>query len=221
MLRLLAAGVAFVHADKATPGKSPLISTEVLYGTYEILADAGSHAYKMANVEGLIAQIPIDNIKKEVLKQTGPIPPLPPQVDDAVLQATAAYVQVKSLVMEHTQKAYKPMNDGAVGLIEKFEKQFPSYKGLIPKTLGNFVLFVCYKFVVLYVVLKVLLFILRTVFGITSCVICCICCCRCCRSKKPAAKSTKKPNGKTTEAKPKPAVAPAGKVAPKAATKKK
>merc|ERR1712160_51703 len=101
-------------------------------------------------------------------------------------------------------------NAAAVALIEQFEAKMPSYKGLIPKTLGNFALFVCYKLLVLYIVLKVLLFALRTVFGIFGFFVCAICCCRC-------GKGSAKAGGKKATT----AAAPAGKAAAKAAGKKK
>lgn len=141
-----------------------------------------------------------------------------------MLQANTAFVQLKALVAEYSQKAYDPMDKAAVGMIEKFESKLPAYKGMIPKTLGNLVLFICYKAVVLYVLLKVILFALRMVFGITSCVVCCICCCRCGRSKqvKKAAKNGKAAptNGKAAPTNGK-AATPAVKAAAKQATKGK
>jgi len=176
--------------------KSPLLSTDLVYNTLDILTDARDFVWEKANADTLLAQasVHVGKAKVELLKQTGP---LPPQVDDALLQANTAYIQVKALSLEYYQKAYEPANQVAVGLIERFESHLPAYKGLIPKTLGNFVLFVCYKAIVVFIVMKVLLFVLRLIFGIFSCVICCVCCCRCCRSSKPAAKAT---NGKKAAA---------------------
>merc|ERR1740121_1777207 len=111
------------------------------------------------------------------------------------------------------------MDKAAVSLIEQFESQVPAYKGLVPKSLGNFVLFVCFKALVLYVTLKVLLLVLKIVWGITKFVLYLSCCCCLCRggSKKQATNGKKddkkKPaatNGKTTS---NGKIAPAGKAA--------
>merc|ERR1711957_302031 len=122
--------------------KSPLLSTDLVYNTLELLTDARDFVWEKANADKLIAQahVHVAKGKQELLKQTGP---LPPQVDDALLQANTAYVQVKALALEYYQKAYEPANQVAVGLIERFEGHLPAYKGLIPKTLGNFGFFIC------------------------------------------------------------------------------
>merc|ERR1712113_436467 len=101
---------------------------------------------------------------------------------------------------EYATKAYDASNSVAVGVIDSFESKVPHYKGLIPKTLGNFVLFVIYKLIVLYIICKVLFFFLRLGFGILSCVICCLCCCRCCRRSAKAPAKTAKKNGNTNRA---------------------
>merc|ERR1719336_2420357 len=115
------------------------------------------------------------------------------------------------------------MDKAAVSLIEQFESQLPAYAGLVPKSLGNFVLFVCFKALVLYITLKVLLLALKIVWGITKFVLYLSCCCCLCRggSKKQATngkKDDKKKNGKTAS---NGKSAPAGKAAAKPAAKKK
>jgi len=197
-LRVLAAGLALVHVQaQPAQGKSPLVSTELVYNTLELFADARDYAWKKADIDGLIAKVPVEDLKKDVLKH---LESLPPQYHEGLLQAQAAHVQVKALAMEYTQKAYEPMDKAAVAAIEKLETMLPQYKGLIPKTLGNFVLFICYKALVLYIVLKVFFFILGMVFGIAKFFLCLICCCSCGggRTAKPAGKAGKKApsNGK-------------------------
>jgi len=197
-----------MFAAQAGAQKSPLLSTDLVYNTVELLTDARDFVWEKAKADALLAQgqMHVAKAKQEVLKQTGP---LPPQVDDALLQASTAYVQVKALALEYYQKAYEPANQVAVDLIEKFESRLPAYKGLIPKTLGNFVLFVCYKAIVVFIVLKAFLFVLRLVLGIFRCLICGVLCCGCCRGSKTAAKATngkKAANGKAaTKAAAKPA----------------
>merc|ERR1719468_1076709 len=148
----------------------------------------------------MIAKVPVEDVKKKILEQTGPVPPA---VHQNLAQAQTAYVQVKEAVMDAHSQAYEPLNKAAVGVIDGFERAVPSHKGMVPKTLGNFVLFVCYKAVVLYVLLKVFFSILRFVSGITRCVCCCLCCCRCRRgtpaTKKSAGKKSRVCQRKSSE----------------------
>jgi len=209
--------VALVHVGAQ---RQPLITVDLFSDTYDLLSDASSYAWKTAGVDEMIAKVPVDDLKKKILEQTGPVPPA---VHENLAQAHAVHVQVKAAVIEHMGKAYEPLNQAAVGVIDGFERAVPSHKGMIPKTLGNFVLFVFYKACVLYVLLKVILTVLRMGFGITHCVCCCLCCCRCCRSastKKQSGKKAGSANGKAANGKAAPA--PSNKAAAKpAATKKK
>lgn len=205
-MAIMKLAAACLLAAQVGAQKAPLVSTDLVYNTLELLTDARDFVWEKAHADDLIAQahVHVGKAKQEILKQTGP---LPPQVDDALFQANTAFVQVKALSLQYYQKAYDPANQVAVGLIERFEGHLPAYKGMIPKTLGNFVLFVCYKAIVLFILLKVLLFALRLAFGIFTGVLCCMCCCRC--GSKPAAKATsskKAANGKAaTKAAAKPA----------------
>merc|ERR1719215_663080 len=164
----------------------------------------------------MIAKVPVEDVKKKILEQTGPVPPA---VHQNLAQAQTAYVQVKEAVMDAHSQAYEPLNKAAVGVIDGFERAVPSHKGMVPKTLGNFVLFVFYKACVLYVLLKVILTVWRMVFGIIHCVCCCLCCCRCRRgahsTKKHAGKKAGSANGKAANGKA--ASAPSNKAAAKPA----
>jgi len=214
--------VALVHVGAQ---RQPLITVDLFSDTYDLLSDASSFAWKTAGVDEMIAKVPVEDMKKKILEQTGPVPPA---VHENIAQAHAAHVQVKAAVIERIGKAigkaYEPLNQAAVGVINGFERAVPSHKGMVPKTLGNFVLFVFYKACVLYVLLKVILTVWRMVFGITHCVCCCLCCCRCRRgahsTKKHAGKKAGSANGKAANGKAAPA--PSNKAAAKpAATKKK
>lgn len=168
----------------------PLISTELLYATYDLMVETGTTAWQKAGADALIAKaaanVPMDDLQKKglelkklALEKTGP---LPPWVDMASLQAQATYVQVRGLVAENVDKVTEPMNAAAVKVIEQFEKAVPKHKGLIPKTAGNLALFVVYASVVLFVLLKVFLFGFRLTLRTIRCALCCVCCCGCCCS---------------------------------------
>merc|ERR1711920_1136335 len=84
----------------------------------------------------------------------------------------------------------------AVQAITGFEAAVPSAQGVIPKTLGNLVLFVAYMGLVAYVLLRVARLALRIVFGIAGFFLCGVCCCRLCRGRKAAAVAAPKAKGK-------------------------
>mmetsp|Transcript_118143 Transcript_118143/g.294646 ORF Transcript_118143/g.294646 Transcript_118143/m.294646 type:complete len:233 (-) Transcript_118143:403-1101(-) len=174
MLSLAASTGAMAGATK------PLISTEVLYGTYDLVYDVYSFAWAKADIDGLMAKLPMDDVKKTVSEQMTKIPP---EVMQALADAQTKSVQLRALVAEYAEKAYDPANEMAVSAITKLEAQLPALNGLIPKTLGNLVLFVIYMGLVLYTLLKVFLFFLRTVFGVLKCILCCFCCCSLCRRR--------------------------------------
>merc|ERR1719444_539174 len=143
----------------------------------------------------------MDDVKKAVSEQMAKIPP---EVTQAVSEAQTKSVQLRALLAEYTEKAYEPANEMALSAITKLETQLPALKGMIPKTLGNLVLFVVYMSLVLYTLLKVFLFVLRTL----KCILCCFCCCSLCRRRgsadagkngkaKAASKSKAATNGAT------------------------
>jgi len=176
----------------------PLITTDLIYGTYDLVYDCYSTAWAKADVDGLLAKVPMDDVKKIVSQQMAQLPPVPPEVTQALAEAQTKSVQLKALASEYMEKAYEPANEMAVAAITKLETQLPALKDMIPKTLGNFALFVVYMGLVLYTLLKVFLFALCTVFGVVKCVLCCFCCCSLCRSRGGSSAAEK--NGKAKAA---------------------
>jgi len=191
MLCLAASSGAAAAAVEA----KPLITTDLIYGTYDLVYDCYSTAWAKADVDGLLAKIPMDDVKKVVSQQMAQLPPVPPEVTQAIAEAQTKSVQLKALAAEYVDKAYEPANEMAVAAITKLETQLPAMKGMIPKTVGNLALFVVYMGLVLYTLLKVFLFALRTV----KCVLCCFCCCSLCRRRGGSAAAAEK-NGKAKAA---------------------
>mmetsp|Transcript_53953 Transcript_53953/g.106472 ORF Transcript_53953/g.106472 Transcript_53953/m.106472 type:complete len:216 (-) Transcript_53953:115-762(-) len=201
----------------AAEGAKPLVSMDIVYDTFDLMSGAFTDAWTKAKagVDGMLAKLPTDDLKKHFhTTVTANIPPEHmKQLDTALAEATARSVQVKALAGELAESVYEPANKAAVAAIDQFETLLPKYRGLIPKSLGNLVLFAVYMLIVLYLVFKVASFVFRTAWSI----FCCFCCCGCCRgSKKEAApaKKGKSEKGKATNA-------PAAKAESKAAGKKK
>jgi len=195
VVRSLLALLGFLAS--AAQAAEPLITTDILYGTYDLLNDLHGLAWTKVPMEPSWARW--KDMQEQISKQVGP---LPPAVEDARAQAMVAMVQVRALVLEFSAKAYGPANEVAVQIVQTLEGILPASKGLIRKSLGDLVVSVCYFGLVAYILLKVLLFALRTV----ACIFCGICCCGfCCRRKKdPAtkAKAAKKAAAKPSAAKP-------------------
>jgi len=193
----------------------PLITTDIVYSTYEHLKDLHDHAWTMVPTEPALAKL--KEIQQQVEKQVGP---LPPQVEEAKTQAMVAMVQAKALAEEFRGKAYEQGTQVALQIIQALETAVPSSKGLIRKSLGDLVVTVCYLSLVAYILLKVLLFGLRTVLFF----FCGFCCCRFCCGRKAATKTkaaSKKAAAKSAAAAPKPAATAAKPVPAKTNGKKK
>mmetsp|Transcript_58528 Transcript_58528/g.148320 ORF Transcript_58528/g.148320 Transcript_58528/m.148320 type:complete len:230 (+) Transcript_58528:82-771(+) len=172
------AGMTVGQAAAEEAQRQPLISTDLLYDTYELFYGAYSVAWAKASehvdVDGLLAKIPLEDVKKEVSKQLALIPP---EAQQAMSEAQVKAVQLKAVVQENVEKARLLADEFAHTAITLLEKELPMFTGLVQKSAGNVALFVCYMSFVLYVVLKIFLFIFRLAKGI----FCCFCCCGCCR----------------------------------------
>jgi len=181
MRGILLVTLALAAADRskaAPPGgaasKTPLITTDILSGTYDLAQDALAFVWEKAHVDKLLEQVPKDKIMKEVNKQ---VKALPPQVQKAWSDADIMWLQVKDAL----RTASKPANEMAVKLITQFENMAPAYQGLIRKTPGDLAVFLLYIALVVYIIQKVVLFALRTTLSI----IFGVCCCGMCRRKAP------------------------------------
>jgi len=172
VLQCLAFAVAGQPAS-ATP-KQPLVTTDILFGTYDMFGDLMSIVWEKAQVDKIMEQVPKDQIMNEVDKQ---MKALPPPVTKALRDAQVMWVQIK----DAAGRAAAPASEVAVRLITEFEKFAPAYQGLIRKTPGDLFVFIAYICIVVYLALKVVLFALRTIFSIFYG----ICCCGMCRRRVP------------------------------------
>lgn len=181
--------VAFAETTAKSAGKKPIISMDMIYGTVELLSDVYTDAHaqitKVASplvaphVEKVSAMIPADPLA-EVCAKVGVKKSL---VLDKVSTAKDAAIQAKATAAVMMDKAYSPVIKAVEQGVSAFEKKMPKYAGLIPKTVGDLVIFIVYACIVAYVLLRLTLFSLRLALSI----FCCICCCgscACCRKRK-------------------------------------
>jgi len=183
----LAAGAA--QAEKVTP----IITTDVVYGTAELVYDIYAEAWgriseaTAPHTSQLLSHLPKDplgelcskvGVKKKVVMQRW--------------SATrGSIMHAKAVAADQAAQAYQPLNAGAIKLVSLFERVMPKYTGLIPKTLGDVLVFLVYFAAVFYVLFRILVLALRLVMGLV-CFFCCCRCCRCCCRKAKAGKAGKK-----------------------------
>lgn len=185
----VAVDVAAAKGPEKVAGKKPVISMDMIYGTVELISDVYTDVQTQISraaaplvapyVEKVSAMIPSDPIA-DVCAKVGV---QKSQVLDKVSLAKDAAIQAKATAAVLMDKAYMPIIDGVANIISAFEKKMPKYAGLIPKTVGDFGIFIVYVLVVLYILFRVALFALR----MTLWIFCCVCCCgrcACCRGRK-------------------------------------
>lgn len=203
-----------LSAKSAHAEVSPIITTDLVQGTSELLYDIYAMAWEKSQMGGIVAQamasLPIADIKKQVNAQLAALPPDVHKYLDLAQEKTA---EAKSMATDIAVKAKATADLGAATAIDAFERALPAYKGLIPKTFGNLVLFGVYMGIVLAVLQRVVFFCFR--LGMSVLWFFCFCGCCCCRSGK--AKNGAAPAKGKAKAKAKGAPAKSETTAPKAA----
>jgi len=172
----------------AKPPPKPIITTNIIYGTAELLYDIYGTAWN-----GLYDSVWVGyGLDKSVGKAVGddPLQAFCAKVGlekkelvDRWATFKAGVVQIKAAIGAEFSKAYEPLNRVAVTLINHFERLMPDYKGTIPKNLGDLLVFLAFISVVLYVLFKILIFAFLTCLSIFCYIFCCGC-----RKKRTSAK---------------------------------
>merc|ERR1711862_409052 len=93
--------------------------------------------------------------------------------------ATAHISTLKVTAAAHKSTLHDQANAATAGMVAKFDDTFPRYAGAVPKTIGDFLFFVAYHLLVLYVIISVT----RKIFKMTLGLYCFSCCCGCLRSR--------------------------------------
>jgi hypothetical protein len=204
---LLAFALLLSQPYTAFGKKEPIITTDIVTGTGGLLYDMYSRVWDTYAA-------PHWN-KYYGLAKTSVTEALPPDplaavcekvgCNKAVVQgkadeAWAMALQVKATIYEKVSEAYEPLNKGTGVLVDQFERALPEYAGAVPRPLGDFVLFVSYIFLFMYVATTIALH----VFKIALQIYCFFCCCGCCRRrgsalKKAAAASETKSTSKAAK----------------------
>uniref|UniRef100_A0A7S1RBJ8 Uncharacterized protein n=1 Tax=Alexandrium catenella TaxID=2925 RepID=A0A7S1RBJ8_ALECA len=186
-------------AEKAAKTMTPIITTDLVYGTFELFYDIYDEARGFVTqkagpvlapvVDSMATHLPKDPLAELCAK----IGVKKAEITDRVAGAQAALLHAKSIAVAKSAQAYEPLNALAVSLIDAFERLLPKYAGLIPKNLGDLLLFQLYFFVVVYLLYRVASRVLGILRGII-CGVCCCCCRRRSKSVKPAAEGSKAAN---------------------------
>lgn len=215
---------ALLVAAEGKTTRAPVVPTDIIYGTgeliYDIYAAAYSAAEGVANKHGITSHV--SNLHKQHLR------PLLEQdhlelvcskvvhkdgVQACVKDTTghfnkvhATVQQVKAQAYEHGTKGTDFLHGLANTFVTNFETYVPSYKGVLPKNnCVDLLLFIIYAYFVSYIVLRVALF----AFSAGLRIFCCVCCCGCCRRGKVAPKNGKNSGKKGADAKAQPGAAKA------------
>eukprot|EP00413_Alexandrium_margalefii_P024188 CAMPEP_0204563860 /NCGR_PEP_ID=MMETSP0661-20131031/34553_1 /ASSEMBLY_ACC=CAM_ASM_000606 /TAXON_ID=109239 /ORGANISM="Alexandrium margalefi, Strain AMGDE01CS-322" /LENGTH=275 /DNA_ID=CAMNT_0051571451 /DNA_START=72 /DNA_END=897 /DNA_ORIENTATION=- len=157
-------------AEKAEKAK-PIITTDLVYGTFELVYDIYDEARgyltdKAAPVfaplmESASAHLPKDPVA-ELSSRAGIEKKV---ITENLAKAQGALLHAKSLAADASARAYEPLSALAVRAVTSFERAMPKYAGLIPKTLGDLALFLLYFLAVVYTLLRAAAWVLRTVSG--------------------------------------------------------
>mmetsp|Transcript_13950 Transcript_13950/g.22200 ORF Transcript_13950/g.22200 Transcript_13950/m.22200 type:complete len:230 (-) Transcript_13950:366-1055(-) len=180
---VLAASVVAAETEQASV--KPILTTDLFHGTAELIYDIYDAAYSkflahhvathsvtvLKAMEPVTQALPKDPIaeiclkvgcqKEEVLKKLG----------SAMDMASNA----KNTIVLKAGELHEPMTQVTHTLVGHFENFMPAYRGLIPRTPGNLVLFCLYITAVLFVLLKVSLMVLRLQLSIFMFFCCCGC----------------------------------------------
>jgi len=174
-------------AAEAKAKRAPVVPMDVIYATGDMILDVYAHAYSA--IEGVSTKHGIHTQGKDLLTKVLTNDPIglacskvgckAKDINDAISKAQSTVLQVKAQAYEHAAKGFNALDNVAVQVVTQIETHVPSYKGVVPKTFGNLVIFALYSVFVLYITLKILRFVIGTSLGI----FCCVCCCGCCRGK--------------------------------------
>jgi len=205
VIALALAGVRSAEAGE----RKPLITTDLIYGTCELVYDIYDAAYVA------VAAGPVEKLSPKVTeildkglevaceklgKKKG-------DVYSKIEEIKANVAQFRVAQTANMETVREKLNVKVAGLVDKFDVKFPRYAGVVPKTAGDLIFFSVYACFVMYILFFITKSIIRFLLG----VFCFFCCCGCCRRGS----STKPTNGKKSKA------AQKGEVAAKAKAVKK
>mmetsp|Transcript_78702 Transcript_78702/g.148498 ORF Transcript_78702/g.148498 Transcript_78702/m.148498 type:complete len:247 (-) Transcript_78702:131-871(-) len=217
MVATLAQGKKKPAAEAKTLRK-PIVTTDIFYGTAELMYDIYADAWA-GLVEPLLTKYDVETKVKTAVADVTAMGEKQLEVGfekaglkkevvtEKIQMAQAGISHAKAVAYDLAAKAYEPMSSVSAAAVTKFEALMPEYAGIVPKTPGDVLLFFVYFVFVVYVLLKLTLLALKIALRIFCC-LCCCCGCKCCCRKQATNGASKKAKGKKQEASAK-AAAPA------------
>mmetsp|Transcript_146587 Transcript_146587/g.207916 ORF Transcript_146587/g.207916 Transcript_146587/m.207916 type:complete len:203 (+) Transcript_146587:69-677(+) len=182
--------------------KRPIVTTDLVHGTGELLYDIYSAVYNKLLVhhvekhsktvreaiEPMMPEDPMGEIcnkvgveKKQVLQH----------MDSAASLASSASEQAQA----HVSRVHQMLSQVSTVIIDGFERLLPSHRGVIKRSPGDLVMFCLWVVAVLYVTMKVSIFFGKIAWRIFIFTLKMLCCCGCCgllgSRKSPPGKKTK------------------------------
>eukprot|EP00930_Biecheleria_cincta_P017847 TRINITY_DN14079_c0_g1_i1.p1 TRINITY_DN14079_c0_g1~~TRINITY_DN14079_c0_g1_i1.p1 ORF type:complete len:239 (+),score=51.50 TRINITY_DN14079_c0_g1_i1:81-797(+) len=217
-LPLLLAALASAEETKKNAPKKPIISTDLIHGTGELIYDIYDAAYRK------LLKPHVDKHGKTVSEAIKPVTDFldfdkdgSVELEDSVGHVCSKVGCKHTDVMNHIDTAHKTakssvetaastvhehLTAGTHKVVDQFEKALPSHTGMIRRTPGNLLLFCLLIVSILYMLIKVALISLRIswkvfIFSLKT-MLCCGCCGLLCRKRgaaTPNGKQKQTPNG--------------------------
>ncbi|CAJ1420213.1 unnamed protein product [Effrenium voratum] len=182
--------------------RRPIVTTDIVHGTGELLYDMYSAAYNKFLVHH------VDKHSKTVREAIEPMLPEDPmgQICSKVGlekqellrhmdSASYAVSNASAQAAEHGSRVYELLSRGAHFVVDGFERLLPTHKGLIGRQPLDLLIFCLWVVVVLYITMKIGLVFFKIawsifIFGLKM--MCCCGCCGLCFRRKPPPKGAQR-----------------------------
>eukprot|EP00927_Polykrikos_kofoidii_P069370 TRINITY_DN6481_c0_g1_i2.p1 TRINITY_DN6481_c0_g1~~TRINITY_DN6481_c0_g1_i2.p1 ORF type:complete len:222 (+),score=45.71 TRINITY_DN6481_c0_g1_i2:97-762(+) len=167
----------------------PIVSTDFLYGTFDLIYDIHDSVYNALFKEFVDKALPevtsfVDQFIEARCKSFG----IKKENVYAAWTVEKGKLDVlKANVVAQLAFVHEKLNRVSSTAVQSVEKVVPRYAGLIPRTIGGLLLFGAYVTFILYTIFRVI----KCVFCMWLSVVCFCCCCGMCRKSSTAKKTTK------------------------------
>lgn len=167
--------------------KKPIVTTDLIHGTGELLYDIYSAVYNKLLVhhvekhsktvrEAITPMIPEDPMAEICSKVGVDKQQLLKHMDSAASLASSASEQAQA----HGSRVYQMLSQVTTAIIDGFERILPSHRGVIKRSPGDLLMFCFWVVAVLYVTLKVGIFFAKIAWAMFIFSLKWLCCCGCC-----------------------------------------
>eukprot|EP00927_Polykrikos_kofoidii_P069366 TRINITY_DN6481_c0_g1_i1.p1 TRINITY_DN6481_c0_g1~~TRINITY_DN6481_c0_g1_i1.p1 ORF type:complete len:222 (+),score=40.01 TRINITY_DN6481_c0_g1_i1:97-762(+) len=167
----------------------PIVSTDFLYGTFDLIYDIHDSVYNALFKEFVDKALPeVTSFVDQFIEARCTSFGIKKENVYAAWTVQKGKMDVlKAHVVWQLATVHKNLNRMSSTVVESVEKVVPRYAGLIPRTIGGLFLFGAYVTFILYTIFRVI----KCVFCMWLSVVCFCCCCGMCRKSSTAKKTTK------------------------------